>query len=276
MILDGYLGGGPERKGGFARACTTSQTGWYGLDLFAGTGINWSEMRGDFIDGSPLIALKAQPPFATKVIAAEKHNGCFAALLDRTVQYGDRVALFNVDANTAIGRLLDHVPKNAPAFAFLDPEGSELDWRTVEAIAAHKKAARYKVEQLVLFPTDTGFLRLAPDYPEKVDRIFGHGGWREIWDRRQNGTITVDMARTMYVQLYAEGFRKLGYETVLDRQIKKSTGHSMYFLIFATDNDAGKKIMDSVFDKVEIRVREELGQGVLFPSGKSKRVSRLP
>jgi hypothetical protein len=46
---------------------------------------------------------------------------------------------------------------------------------------------------------------------------------------------------------------------VLDRQIKKSNSQPMYFLIFATDNDAGERIMDWVFDRVRLRVEEELG-----------------
>ena len=33
--------------------------------------------------------------------------------------------------------------------------------------------------------------------------------------------------------MYAEGFKRLGYATVLDRQIKKSNGQPMYFLILA-------------------------------------------
>jgi hypothetical protein len=38
----------------------------------------------------------------------------------------------------------------------------------------------------------------------------------------------------------------------------------MYFLIFAADNDAGERIMDCVFDRVRLRVEEELGQTTLF------------
>lgn len=276
MILDGYLGGGPDRRGGFAQACSRSRTGWYSLDLFAGTGLNWSQTRGEFINGSPRIALEAGPPSARKVIAAERDERCFAALKTRTAEYGDRVALFNGDANESIAEMLDLVPTNAPAFAFLDPEGSELDWATVEAIASHKTGRSNKIEQLALFPSDMGIVRLIPAYPEKVDRIFGHGRWRRIAERRDRDSITPEQARTLYVKLYAEGFAGLGYEVCLDRQITKATGHPMYFLLFATDHPAGRKIMDHAFDVSEIRVREELGQGTLFAAGPARRVKRLP
>src|SRR6476469_1582349 len=81
MILNAYLGS-------FAKACQKAG-GWYGLDLFAGTGLNWSTTRDAPINGSALIAL-ATAPDATKIVMAEKHPGAFEALTARTDLYGDR------------------------------------------------------------------------------------------------------------------------------------------------------------------------------------------
>ncbi len=120
-----------------------------------------------------------------------------------------------------------------------------------------------------------GFVRLAPDHPELVTRIYGHDGWKDIYGRRESGQISAEEARGEYVRMYAEGFKRLGYRTVLDRQIKKSNGQPMYFLIFATDNDAGEKIMDWVFDRVRLRVQEELGQTTLFDMESGPRKRRL-
>ena len=268
MILDAYLKA-------FAKACAKAG-GWYGLDLFAGTGLNWSKTRGTEIYGSVLIALEARSPEATKVIVAEQGPGPFKALEHRTRPYGDRVRRFNDDANGCVGEMLEVIPRWAPAFAFLDPEGSEFEWRTVEAIAEHKRGhSPNQIEQLILFPTDMGFVRLAPDYPELVTRIFGHDKWKGIYERRERREISAEEARSEYVRMYGEGFKRLGYETVLDRQIKKAGGHPMYFLIFATDNTAGEKIMDSVFDSVRLRVKEELGQGTLFEMKSGPRKRRL-
>src|SRR2546423_13462673 len=80
MILDAYLNA-------FAKACR-SAGGWYALDLFAGTGLNWSTTRDREIRGSALIALEAGSPEATKIILAEKHPGAFDALRHRTEAYG--------------------------------------------------------------------------------------------------------------------------------------------------------------------------------------------
>jgi three-Cys-motif partner protein len=268
MILDAYLNS-------FAKACRTAG-GWYALDLFAGTGLNWSTTRDREINGSALIALEARAPEAIKVAVAESHAGAFKALVHRTGRYGDRVESFNEDANKIVAAMLGLIPRRAPAFAFLDPEGSELEWPTVEAIAEHKRGhSPNKIEQLILFPTDMGFVRLAPDHPELVTRIYGHDGWKDIYARRESGQISAEDARGEYVRMYAEGFKRLGYATVLDRQIKKSNGQPMYFLIFATDNDAGERIMDWVFDRVRLRVEEELGQTTLFDMESGPRKRRL-
>jgi three-Cys-motif partner protein len=268
MILDAYLNR-------FAAACKKAG-GWYALDLFAGTGLNWSMTRDREINGSALIALEAGTPEAIKVAVAESHAGAFEALAHRTERYGDRVECFNEDANRVVANMLGLIPRRAPAFAFLDPEGSELEWSTVEAIAEHKRGhSPNKIEQLILFPTDMGFVRLAPEHPELVTRIYGHDGWKDIYARRESGEISAEEARGEYVRMYAAGFKRLGYATVLDRQIKKSNGQPMYFLIFATDNDAGERIMDAVFDRVRLRVREELGQTTLFEMKSGPRKRRL-
>jgi three-Cys-motif partner protein len=268
MILDSYLKA-------FATTCRRAG-GWYGLDLFAGTGLNWSLTREQQIDGSVQIALQAGPLRAVKVIAAEQDPACLSALQRRLEPYRERAVLFQADANEAVGEMLTLVPTRAPAFAFLDPEGSELAWETVAAIAAHKRGGSpNKIEQLILFPTDMGFVRLAPEYPELVTRIFGDERWKEIFQRRERGEISAEQARSDYVRMYAAALKELGYATVLDRQIVKANGAPMYFLLFATDNAAGERIMDSVFDQVRLRVREELGQATLFDMKSGPRRRRL-
>ena len=194
-------------------------------------------------------------------------------MTSRITAYGDRARLFGGDANAKIGEMLAPLPRTAPTFAFLDPEGAELAWSTVQAIAEHKREhSQYKVEQLILLPTDMGFVRMLPvagDVDEasaaKLTSMYGHDRWREIYERRITGQLTPDQARTAYVQLYAQGLRDLGYRHVQEREINKEAkggvrGAPMYFLLHATDNDTGERIMGWCFDKKHFRPGEELGQ----------------
>lgn len=261
---------------GFAKACR-SAGGWYSLDLFAGGGLNISETTGAEIAGSPLIALEARSPAATKVLLCEHGRRVLAALRHRTALYEERVEILDGDANRLVGAVLARVPVVAPAFAFLDPEGSELEWGTVSAIAERKAQARNKIEQLILFPTDMGFVRLLSlrkpldsGYARRVTAMFGTDDWHEIYDRRRADKISAAEAREHYLRLYARGLRQLGYRHVQERQITKEPtqaggrGGPMYFLLHATDNDAGETIMSHCFDKKHLRPDEELGQAQLL------------
>lgn len=147
MILDCYTHG-------FAQACRKAG-GWYGLDLFAGTGKNYSTTRLQEMRGSPLILLEAAAPRANKVLFSKLDPGTLDALRARCEPYGERACIFPAgDANQLVHEMLAQVPVKAPTFAFLDPEGAELEWPTVAAIARHKQDHSLKIEQLILFPTD--------------------------------------------------------------------------------------------------------------------------
>jgi three-Cys-motif partner protein len=257
---------------GFALACKLEPSGWYALDLFAGVGLNCSETTGSEIPGSPLIALAAGPPLARTVVLCERSSLALPGLTARVTPHGERARVFARDANSQIADMLALVPGGAPAFAFVDPEGSELAWATVNAIAGHKPKPQRKVEQLILLPTDIGFVRTLPlekhlsnTATAKITAIYGHDRWRATYERSRAGEINPEAARAEYVQLYAGGLRELGYEHVQERQITKDgAGGPMYFLIHASDHDAGERIMTHCFEKKHIRPGEQLGQEGLF------------
>lgn len=254
----------------FARACR-SAGGWYGIDLFAGGGLNISKTNGGEIWGSPMRMLQTPMPLATEIIAAEQDPRLAAALRSRTEDYGERIHVIQGDGVAEIGAILQRVERRAPAFAFLDPEGVDLAWTVVEAIARHKPPGAKKVEQLILLPTDTGFVRLLwlkkkleSAHVASIDAMFGNQKWRLIFQERRAGRISAAEARDAYVKLYARGLHELGYLHVQDRRIEGDRGQPMYFLIFASDHPAGDQIMAHCFDKRHLRVQEELGQQTLF------------
>lgn len=264
-ILSCYLAG-------FARACRSAR-GWCAIDLFAGGGLNISETTGDEIPGSTVRILEAKSPEATRVIAVEQDAGLAEALRARVASFGHRCEVLNADGIEAMERVLDRVDPRAPTFAFLDPEGSELAWSAVAAIAAHKRPPRKRIEQLILFPTDTGFVRLLSlnspldrDHAARVTQMFGHARWHHVWERRRAGRLSAAQAREEYVRMYAEGLQGLGYESVQERRITGDRGQPMYYLLFATDHRAGQSIMTYCFDKRHFYPAEERGQQRLpFP-----------
>lgn len=196
---------------------------------------------------------------------------------------GRDVRVYPGDCNDTIPKALaDLQPvRLAPAFAFLDPDGMQLLWGTVEALAGHRPGER-KVELWILFPIG-GLLRTldlrrepSADAAGRATRLFGTDDWRRIFEARQNGTIQGVDARKSYVNLMRWRLeRKLGYRWTHPLEIRNLQGAVIYEMIFATDDEAGTRIMGHLYTKAfreipEMRqaIRDERrGALRLFPVG---------
>lgn len=241
---------------GFANACSKKAPVFHFVDGFAGPGVN--EIVGERVAGSPLIALATTPAFA-KCILMDASEAVVDTLRARAQSHGDRAVIQLGDCNKDLLPLMrENLGEWDPGLVLLDPEGCELAWDTVAEVARFKRK-RTKLEQLILLATHTGFLRLltvqeeAPTWAaDKMTYVFGTDEWRNIYELRQQGTITTDIATTRYVQLYAERLRSLGYGHVIAREIRDRGfgGRLRYFLVFATQHDIGVKIMRRGFATV--------------------------
>ena len=94
--------------------------------------------------------------------------------------------------------------------------------------------------------------------------MFGGDAWKPIYEARRRDEITGDEARSRYVDLYVTQLRGLDYATVFAREVRTggTEGLILYYLVFATDNEAGREIMDSCIDYLE--PLPEPSQGTLF------------
>lgn len=242
---------------GFATACSIKARAWYYIDGLAGCGVNRVGATARRLAGSPILALETSPQF-DRCLMVESNGAYRRALEHRTAEYKPRAIVEPGDCNRdLVPAMQRHIDPRYPCLCVLDPEGSELEWSTVRDVAEFKKVGR-KAEQLILLPTDTGFIRELPiDHnpePGAVDRIsrmYGNQKWLDIYARRKRGELTPDQARGEYVKLYASDLKEeLRYKFVLDRQIfrKGRRGNPMYFLIFATDHIVGRNIMNHCMD----------------------------
>jgi three-Cys-motif partner protein len=245
-------------QGDFAKACARKAPGFYFGDGFAGPGVNRARDTGELAAGSPLLALETNPPF-TSCLFMDSGLQVVRTLKERTVSYGQRAIVRRGNCNTdLVPAMEEHFHRRAPLLVLLDPEGYELSFSTVKAVSRFRNG-KTKAEQLILLPTHTGFLRTLPTagVPEKhnedhMTRMYGTDRWEEIYHDRLRDNITTDTATSRYVNLYADQLRTLGYKTVLDREIREGgfKGALKYFLLFATDHEAGERIMDHIFNTV--------------------------
>jgi three-Cys-motif partner protein len=125
---------------------------WY-IDAFAGTGrrtVRHEARVGDLLDaavperieqrrGSAQIAIEVTPRFDRLVFMESKPSHC-AALRKLAQEYGDRdIFVVKGDANRAIQFAIGQGRWNRTrAVMFLDPYGMDVEWATLQAIAATK------------------------------------------------------------------------------------------------------------------------------------------
>jgi three-Cys-motif partner protein len=220
------------------------------LDAFAGSGRGLDPRTGDEYDGSAALSLKVEPRF-TEVHFVEKDAARAAELRTLAAAHPNAHVLVE-DANIAIPRLIETLNRHAPTLAFLDPEGTELHWATVEALARHKAPGRTKIELLILFPLQMAVLRLlnfkGEEIPlahrKRLDAMLGaESPWREIVTLRLTGVIGPEETEQAFLNAYCDGLHKrLGYKHVLHRAVANEHGRDLYYLVFASDSDVGRRI----------------------------------
>lgn len=248
------------------------------LDAFAGEGAGIDRLTGDEFAGSARIALEAGSRAGfTRFRFFELESKARELEMRLRGEYPQRdIKVYGGDCNkaivTALGELAD--VRWAPTFAFVDPDGMEVAWKTLVALADHKRGYRtaasskpeYKVELWMLFPT-SGIVRTLALDEEKVsagdiaraNRLFGTPAWRHIYDLRARNEISGEQARAEYVNLMRWRLeRDLGYHWTHPFEIKNTVGATLYHMIFATDNQAGTAIMQAIYAKAAQGIPEML------------------
>lgn len=168
---------------------------WY-IDAFAGTGsrtIRHEERPAGLLDpgeperverrrGSARIAIDVEPVFDF-IVFIESKPSYVAALNELAANHpGRRIAVVKNDANEALKSLIAaNSWRSTRAVLFLDPYGMELEWSTLEKVAATKA-----IDVWFLFSL-SGLYRQATRQLTSIDhhkraaltRMFGSEAWEE-------------------------------------------------------------------------------------------------
>ncbi len=230
------------------------------IDAFAGEPDNQDRLTAEPIEGSARIALTVtDPPFTRlRFFETVANAGRLEASLRK--DYPDRdLKVVGGDCNQLIPQELHRLKRLrwAPTFAFVDPNGMEAEWRTLESLANFKRGQRWKAEIFLLFSPQM-FMRVLPvesgevsaANATKIDRMYGTEEWRQIYDARLQKTIEPSQARKEYLNLMRWRLERiLRYEWTHPIEVRNERGDAIYYMIFATDNDAGDRIMRHIYGK---------------------------
>lgn len=216
------------------------------VDMFAGKG------KYDGKDGSPIIALKLEFPF-TNYIFVEKESKKLKELEGYTSEFLNREAIVlrktknehkkpidikteNIEAKNYIKNKLDEMPRS-PCFILLDPYGiEEMDMTSVKLCSQKKK-----VELLINFSV-MGVIRNA-DRKQCHPLLTQYYGTEE-WKNVPHNTIN---RGDLYAELYIKSLKEF-FDYILYKVIKNEKNAPIYYLIYATNNDKGYKIMKDVMN----------------------------
>ncbi len=228
------------------------------LDAFAGEVENYDRLTDEKIDGSARIALSIDSPPFTRLRFFETEKN--ASKLDAALRsdFPDRdFKVLGGDCNVRIPEALARLEylSWAPTFAFVDPNGMEAEWRTLEALATFKKGQKTKVELFLLFaaPMFVRVLRIdgaavRPKDEKAINAMFGSEDWRHTYKARVDGEIEPSEARYEYVDLMRWRLEKvLCYKWTHPLEVRNERGIPIYYMIFATDHEVGTKIMSHLY-----------------------------
>jgi three-Cys-motif partner protein len=165
------------------------------IDLFAGPGKNLLP-DGRIIAGSPLLALSQKRQF-DRYFFSDIDAANIEALKQRCALQNipnPKVTFQVGDANDIVKQVVNDIHQvDRPLtdkwpslnLAFLDPQGLELRWETVEKLAERRT-------DMIIYYSQMGITRDAPreiqlQPPTIIDYFFGDTGWRKIYQQHQRG-----------------------------------------------------------------------------------------
>lgn len=233
------------------------------IDLFSGPGKCKVPTAHAVYLGSPLLALTAEHPFNRYFfVDLSAHN--ISALQARvsTSPLSDRVECLVGDSNQIVNHLVERILAGDRArlpgrwsslnLAFLDPDGLELRW---EAVAALARVSR--MDLVIHYPQGglNRYMGRAVDRDEEtiVDLFFGGPQWRAVyceWRARGTGPgvhrALMDHYRNRLAELgYREVLRddEVGDEPLIRNARRRAP---LYRLIFASKHPLGHEFWRKV------------------------------
>jgi three-Cys-motif partner protein len=225
------------------------------IDLFSGPGKN-RLADGRVILGSPLLALSQKRPF-DRYFFSDYDSTAVDVLKQRCAVYLDefpKISFYTGDANQVVDEIVKVIKRiNKPVtdkwtslnLAFLDPEGLELRWATVEKLAALRT-------DLIIYYPQMGISREAPleaaQPPlSKIDLFFGDTGWRQIYEDHQRGKEP--FLHRALLDYYKSKLKAFGYQVddpISEPGFTNSRNAPLYRLLFACKHPLGNKFWQDV------------------------------
>lgn len=230
------------------------------VDAFAGP-VYYRDRDDDeaaYAEGSPAIALAADPPFSRYVFIEIRPDRVKNLELLRTQWPGRYIEIVQEDCNkTLVGIARQIRTDKAHALVFLDPYGLQVDWATVEELSYGS------FDVFVNFPImalNRALLRregrLTGTQLSHLQRVMGDSGLiQEVYiaipdffeeERLQRSRLPAERLASKYRDRLRERFGNVSSFTIM----RNSKGGPLYALFLASRNSTAVRIANDIFRKV--------------------------
>jgi len=233
----------------------------YYIDGFAGPGFALSKTTGEWVLGSPLNALNVAPPFK-RYFLIDLDGGRLDSL-KRVIGPRSDVELLKGDCNDVLLRKVFpqvRFEQYRRALCLLDPYGLQLSWKVIA------EAGRLQTIDLFLnvpiMDINRNALWTRPDRVDAADAkrmsaLWGDESWRQAAYRPSaQGSLFGDVAvQKVSNDAIVEAFRTRlrdhgGFKNVPSPMpMRNSSNAVVYYLFFASQNDAANHIVTDIFSR---------------------------
>ena len=206
-----------------------------------------------FLDGSARVALQCIPAFDRYVFIEKKSARCreLEQLKSDFPEMAEKILIRQGDANTRILEMCNKNWKRNRAVLFLDPYGTQVRWKTIEAIAKTKA-----IDLWVLFPlgpvnrmlTQSG--EIPQEWRECLNELLGTKDWYDhFYQISQDETLfgkhtrLVKAGREAISKYFLDRLRTCFAGVAPNPAVLYNSKNSpLYLLCFAAGNQTGAPI----------------------------------
>jgi three-Cys-motif partner protein len=229
------------------------------IDAFSGAGYHKAKETDEIIEGSPIIALNTEPPFYEyHFIDINKDKTDF---LKKAAGARENVYFYQEDCNLVLASKILPCIKYSEfkrGLCLLDPYGLHLDWNVIEVAGKMNT-----IEIFLNFPVMDMQMNILwnnpdktprPDQISRMNRFWGDESWRDAAYEMEDtlfGPAPIKAGINKLVDAFSVRLKeKAGFKYVPKPVPMKAKGNKLlYFLFFASHNNAGNKIARHLFNK---------------------------
>lgn len=151
----------------------------YYIELLAGAGLCKIRPRGDVVAGSALMAATlCYEPF-DEYILVEKEEERANALEQRMRIVTKNLTIYKCDCNECIGDIVNRMETKSHYLAFVDCEGVEVEWRTLQTLLGKPGDMLFNFQSQSVARLVGRAKKGKSALEETLNRFFGDDGWKK-------------------------------------------------------------------------------------------------